>query len=78
MILVHTKSLQLLLGRCYVGLGIFLAVFCLFHHGLRDCTVIEQILGAHISLVGHVFIVVCFQISVERIRNVRALYAHEQ
>jgi hypothetical protein len=65
MVLVHAERLQLLFGGRQVGLGVLLRVLGLLQHGLRDGAVLEQILGAHVSLVGQLLVVGGLQIGVE-------------
>ena len=65
MVLVDAESLQLLFGGGEVGLGVFLGVLGLLEHGLRDGAVLEEILGAHVGLVGQLLVVDGFQIGVE-------------
>ena len=75
MVLVHAERLQLLFGRRQVGLGVLFRVLGLLQHGLRDGAVLEQILGADVSLVGQLLVVDGLQISVEGVGDVGALHA---
>ena len=77
-VLVNAESFQLLFGGSEVGFGVLLRVFGLLQHGLRDCAVLEQIVGPHVSHVGHVLVVGRLEIGVEGAGDVRALHLQQQ
>ncbi len=78
MVLVHAEDLQLLSGRIQIGFGVFLRVLRLLQHGLRDGSVLIQILRAQIRLVGELLVVRGLYIGVECAADVGALYAEQQ
>ena len=77
-VFIHAVDLQLFFGSGQVGFGVPFRVFRLLQHGLRNCAVIIEVLGAQVRLVVHLLVVFGLEIGVERIADVGALHAEEE